>query len=53
MSVSPGRPIWMFFEWSDSIPAGMNNVKNFEHMLFDLVRLVILLVRLLRSVVGK
>lgn len=53
MSVLPVHPIWMFSVWNDSIPAGMNNVKNLEHMLFNLVRLVVLLVRLLRSVVGK
>ncbi len=35
------------------IPAAMNNVKNLEHVLFNLVRLVVLLVRLLRSIVGK
>lgn len=53
MIILPGRPIWMFSVWNDSIPAGMNNVKNLEHMLFNLVRLVVLLVRLLRSIVGK
>lgn len=40
MSVLPGHSIWMFSICNDS----MSNVGNLEHMLFNWVRLVVLLV---------